>query len=72
MRTCFRALYQQKKEIGIIQSLSLKVGVDGLATTQINLLRLTPFRYARRGALTNPQIKNYFIASFCLYTYACK
>ena len=25
------------------------VGVDGLATTQMNLLRLTPFRSARRG-----------------------
>ena len=25
------------------------VGVDGLATAQINLLRLTPFRSARRG-----------------------
>ena len=24
------------------------MGVDGLATTQINLLRLTPFRSARR------------------------
>ena len=33
------------------------VGVDGFATAQINLLRLTPFRSARRGGFErSPQV----------------
>ena len=46
-------MQRYKKEHKIKRPLELSglnfVGVDGLATPQINLLRLTPFRSARRG-----------------------
>ena len=45
------------------------VGVDGLATAQINLLRLTPFRSAHRGAPTRTSLRNELLHNlFYFYT----